>query len=233
MEHPRRTEHAVVLDVEGNRGTVAAQSLQAGGQLLIHFDQNRRVQVPAEMLHRREDGTYYLPLSLRELSNGTVTLDYDALDRDAEGSMSEGSAEGNIVSVIPVVVEEAQVGKRTIETGRVRITKRVHTAEEVVDVPLVRQRVEVERVPVERVLAEPASPFYDGETLVIPVMEEVFVVEKRLLLREEVRVTTMREESHHQETVALRREEVTVARQETQPGAEDGPSQPLAGAHPQ
>jgi hypothetical protein len=44
------------------------------------------------------------------------------------------------------------------------------------------------------------------------VLEEVFVVDKRLLLKEEVRITTRRRETHAPQRVVLRHEEVTVER---------------------
>jgi uncharacterized protein (TIGR02271 family) len=176
---------------------------QADDQVLITFDQNQRIQVPLDMLRRREDGSYVLPISLSALHDGTVS-------RQREG-------DDNIVAVIPVVVEEARVAKRQVETGRVRIQKSVHTAEEQVDVPLLRDTVDVKRVPVERYLEKPVSPHYRGHTLVIPVMEEVLVVQKRLLLREEIHVTTVREQARHQETVTLQREQVTVTREEPRP----------------
>jgi stress response protein YsnF len=44
------------------------------------------------------------------------------------------------------------------------------------------------------------------------VLEEVLVVEKRLLLKEEVRITKRRIETHMPQRVILRREEVAVER---------------------
>jgi uncharacterized protein (TIGR02271 family) len=126
--------------------------------------------------------------------------------------------------VIPIVVEQAQVAKREVETGRVRIQKTVATAQEQVDVPLTREQVHVARVATERYLDEPATPHYRGNTLVIPVMEEVLVVQKRLLLREEIHVTTVRAEVRHQETVTVQREQVTVTR--TEPGQPDDSTAP-------
>ena len=51
---------------------------------------------------------------------------------------------------VPVVAEELVVGKRTVETGRVRLTKKVREREETVDEPLLREDVTVERVLVNR-----------------------------------------------------------------------------------
>lgn len=211
MAHSDRADHVTVFDSEGVRGTLPAHTLhQADDRVLITFDQDRRIQVPLDMLHRREDGSYVLPMSLRALHDTAVSQQREGDD--------------NIVAVIPVVVEEARVAKRQVETGRVRIRKTVHTAEEQVDVPLLRDKVHVRRVPVERYLEKPVAPHHRGDTLVIPVMEEVLVVQKRLLLREEIHVTTVREQIQHQESVTLQREEVTVTREEPRP-AGPAPSQ--------
>jgi uncharacterized protein (TIGR02271 family) len=214
MTHSEPTEQVVVVDSEGVRGTAPADVVQQpGSHVLMTFDGNRRVQIPVEMLHRREDGSYFLPLSLRELNEGIVRL-------ERTGSSSQG--QGEIVAVLPVIVEEAQIAKRQVETGSVRIHKQVQIVEETVDVPLVRDRVQVERVPIDRFLERPAEAHYRGDTLVIPVMEEIVVVQKRLRLREEIHVTTVREQVRHQELVPLQREQVSITRR--QAGQDEGPS---------
>lgn len=214
MAHSDQADHITVFDSEGIRGTMPAHALhQPDGQVSIDFGQGLHIQVPLDILHRREDGTYRLPMSLRELNSRTATSERAVEDSTNEENTGEDS-EDNIVAVIPVVVEEARVAKREVETGRVRIHKTVHQQEEQVDVPLLRDQVHVERVPVQRYLQRPAEPHYQGRTLVIPVMEEVLVVQKRLLLREEIHVTTVREQVRHQESVMLQREQVTVTRAE-------------------
>jgi uncharacterized protein (TIGR02271 family) len=99
-----------------------------------------------------------------------------------------------------------------VERNRTRITKQVHTEEETIDTPLQQERVQVERVPVERIIDSPVTSYYEGDTLVIPVMEEVLIIEKKLFLKEEVRVTKYVGKTAHQETVTLRKEAVTVER---------------------
>jgi uncharacterized protein (TIGR02271 family) len=102
------------------------------------------------------------------------------------------------------------VSKRQHSTGGVRVTKRVVEREEVVDETGYREEVEVERVPVDRQLEEPLSPYTEGDTLVIPVLEEVLVVEKRLFLREEVRITRRQVQTGASKPITLRNEEVSV-----------------------
>lgn len=194
MEHS--PDQVIVIDQDGVRGAVDEQALQRQDQkqVLITYNGDRHVQAPRSMLQQQADGTYHLPLRLS-------TLEANAQLRKA------GDA-----TVIPVIQEEAHIAAQAIERGRVRITKRVHTQEETVDTPLRQERVQVERVSVEQIVESPVTMHYDGDTLVIPVMEEVLVVEKRLLLKEEVRVTKYVGETQHQETVSVRAEEVAVER---------------------
>jgi uncharacterized protein (TIGR02271 family) len=99
-----------------------------------------------------------------------------------------------------------------VETGHVRIRKVVHEREETIDPPLLHDEVVVERIPVNRVVEAPIAVRSEDDTLVIPLLEEVLVVEKRLLLREEVRITKRRVETHRPQRVTLRREEAVVER---------------------
>jgi uncharacterized protein (TIGR02271 family) len=112
---------------------------------------------------------------------------------------------------IPLVHEEVSVSKRQVETGRVRITKHVQERQEPVHTELLHHEVEVERVPVNRVLDAPPEVREEGDVLVIPVLEEI--VEKRWLLKEEVRVRRRSTQTTHRQNVALRTEKVSVERQ--------------------
>jgi uncharacterized protein (TIGR02271 family) len=112
--------------------------------------------------------------------------------------------------VFPVVEETLDVQIRTRETGGVRITKVVREREELVDEPLLREEVSVERVAVNRMVDGPIAVRYEGDTLIVPLVEEVLVVEKRLMLKEELRITRRQVEEHTPQRVTLRSEEVTI-----------------------
>jgi len=119
---------------------------------------------------------------------------------------------GSDSAVIPVVAEELQVGRRTVETGRVRLRKLVREEREVVDQPTLHEEVTVERVPINQIVEHAPAPRQEGDTIVFPVVEEVLVVERRLMLKEEVRVTKRVTETHEPQTVTLRSEEVKIER---------------------
>ena len=131
---------------------------------------------------------------------------------------------------IPVVQEELRVGRRTVETGRgVRLHKTVTEEALRIEEALMRQELDIERVPVDA-WVDGALPErrQEGETLVIPVLEEVLVVQKRVRLKEEIRLTARARQQPASEQVVLREEHVSVERfDEAAPGVsvQDSPPQ--------
>jgi uncharacterized protein (TIGR02271 family) len=116
-------------------------------------------------------------------------------------------------TVIPVIEEKLQVGKVWQETGRVQISKTV--TEEAVDfsMPLTQEEVIMERKAINQYVdtAPPASR-YEGDTLIIPVIKEVLVLEKKLLLVEELHIHKRTTEQVLTGTENLRKETVNVTR---------------------
>jgi uncharacterized protein (TIGR02271 family) len=127
-------------------------------------------------------------------------------------------------AVIPVAREELEVGKRRVETDSgVRVHNTVREREAVVDQPLARDEVRVERVNVNRPVDGPVDVRYEGDTMIIPVLEEVLVVQKRLVLKEELHVTRRRSEVRSPQRVTLRSEQAVVERlgREQMPAADE------------
>lgn len=117
------------------------------------------------------------------------------------------------------------VGKRVVETGRVLIQKHVTEHQEHVSVPLNHDEVHVDRVLINRYVdVPPEAVRYEGDTMIISVLEEVVVVEKRLMLVEELHVTKRQIQTEEMQQVTLRKEEVTVTRQPG-PVPDESPSQ--------
>jgi uncharacterized protein (TIGR02271 family) len=114
--------------------------------------------------------------------------------------------------VVPVLAEDLEVQKRSVETGKVRITKVVHEREALVDEPLWREEVEVTRVPMQRVVEGPVPVREENDTTIISIVEEVLVVEKRWMLREEIHLRKQRLETHQPQRITLRSEDVQVER---------------------
>jgi len=185
----------IVIDSTGRQGVVESDSMpamQRGAQVLIRFENMQPLAVPVDMLTLRADGRYNLALNAAEL-------------------MAKASQDGTQqTTVIPIIEEEVLINKRQVETGKVRIKKVVQEQQETVDVPLLREEIEVKRVPVNRPVDSPVAVRQEGDTLILSVLEEVLVVQKQLLLKEEVHIITKRSERHQPEQVTLRREEVIV-----------------------
>jgi uncharacterized protein (TIGR02271 family) len=111
---------------------------------------------------------------------------------------------------VPLLEERLDFGTREIDLGEIRVHKTVEESEEVKRGPLNREDVQVERVRVDRRVRAPEEQRMEGEWLVIPIMEEVYVVEKHLMVAEEIRIRKrlVTEEGEVRETV--RRERATV-----------------------
>ena len=139
--------------------------------------------------------------------------------------MADADRDGRLVdeTVVPVIDETAVVYKERVVTDRVRLHKQVHEEQEVLDIPVQTESLEVERVPVGRWIEAPTAIRQEGDTTIYPVVEEVLVVEKRLRLVEEVRVTQRRATRHVREQVALRREEILVEREAAPRGPDRDP----------
>jgi uncharacterized protein (TIGR02271 family) len=199
----------------GPIGTIDRADSVRRASVILRLDDGREMNVPAELLTPRDDGSYYLSLPVDQLEqasigDATVQIDRSELLGDTD-TMRDGESER---IVIPVAVEEVEVGKRIVETGRVRISKKVTEHEELIEEPVVHEQVEVTRVPVGTYIDQPAEVRYEGETMIIPVVREVLVVEKRLMLEEEIHVVRRRIEEIDRRTVTLREETVAMKREE-------------------
>lgn len=118
-----------------------------------------------------------------------------------------------VTQVVPIIEEQVSVSKRVVETGKVRISKKVSEEQTSVSIPLVQEQYDVQRVPVnEMVDTPPPAMRHEGETTIIPVLREVMVVQKRYEILEEIRITRRKTESTDMQNLSLRKEEVHIER---------------------
>lgn len=115
-----------------------------------------------------------------------------------------------LTEVIPVIHETLRIEKREFESGRVVVRKTVTERDEVAEILLRQQDLIVERVPIGRAVSEVPQTRQDGDTLIVPILEEVLVVEKRLMLKEELHIRKHSSERTEQRTVRLRTENVDI-----------------------
>jgi uncharacterized protein (TIGR02271 family) len=127
---------------------------------------------------------------------------------------------------IPLVEEKLSIEKRTAETGRVRVRTRVGEKLERVSGDLEHDDVSVERVAINREVTEAPQTREENGVLIIPVLEEIIVVEKRLLLKEEIHVRRERKRERVEQAVRVRHMEVDVERTAAPPVGEQSGSEP-------
>jgi uncharacterized protein (TIGR02271 family) len=115
-------------------------------------------------------------------------------------------------TVIPLFEEELSVSRRVVPTSRVQVCRVTHSHEQLVDELLERERVEVERVAIDKPIDYMPSVREEGDCLVFPVVEEVLKIERVLVLKEEVRIRRVKGTERYQERVTLRKQEAVVNR---------------------
>ena len=115
---------------------------------------------------------------------------------------------------IPLVEERLHTAKREVETGRVKVRTLVDEHETIVRDELVRGRVDVQRVAVNVEVAVAPPVREEGDTIVIPVVQEVLVVEKKLMLIEELRVSRSTYIEEFAQPVTVRSQRAVVEREE-------------------
>jgi stress response protein YsnF len=124
-------------------------------------------------------------------------------------------------TVLPIVEEELQVGKRRMESERIQVQTVTDLAEELVRQELTGEHLEVERVPID-LLLEPGSDLpvirTEGNVTIFPVLEEVVVLEKRLRLKEEVRITKRMTTEITETPITVRKQRAVIERLSSEGG---------------
>jgi uncharacterized protein (TIGR02271 family) len=112
--------------------------------------------------------------------------------------------------VVPVLEEELVAGARRVKTGSVRVEKHVERRIRRVDLPLLKEDVEIRRVPVNRVVNAPPVIRRSGDVIVVPVVEEQITITRRLVLKEEVHVLRRRTRERITKEIPVERERAVI-----------------------
>ena len=134
-------------------------------------------------------------------------------------------------AVIPVVDEELVTGSRAVKTGAVRVRKKVDRTRKVVEAPAIHDVVDVKRVPLNRVIDALPEMREEGDLLIIPVVEEEIIVQKRLVLKEEIHIRRRRTRQRVRQEVSVDRERAIIERIDAD-GRVVGRSEPDTKAQP-
>lgn len=182
----------VVFDKGGLEGLLDEENgFQDQGEALALLSDGRQVRIPAHLLQPRSARAYDLPVHFSDLEHE---------DRGGEDRIG-----------IPLHEETLDVKKRRVDS-RVQVKKAVSERQHVVERPAVREEVQIERVRIDRPVDGPVPVRQEGDTLVIPLLEEEIVTQKRLVLREEMRITKRQVREDRTESIALKSENAVVTR---------------------
>jgi stress response protein YsnF len=197
-------ETMTVVTANGLKGTAEPGPAPDGartGLVRVTLEGGRELWVGPELMIRQPGGHYLLPVAV-----------------------PANTPERRETIVVPVVEEEVSVEKRAVPSGGVRVSKVVHERDEMVDTTTVAEEVNVQREAAGHFVdqAEPAR--VEGDRTIIPIYEEVVVVEKRLRLKERWIVSKRRIERPGAQAMTLRREEAVVERLEASPPAGEPPA---------
>jgi len=118
---------------------------------------------------------------------------------------------------IPIIEERLRVDKHLVETGRLLVRKSIREEERIVTTPVSHEEFSVERVHINQYVDVAPAVRHEGDVTIVPVVKEVVVVEKRLVLVEEVHITRHQITTDDTQYVILRQEEVTVNRVASEP----------------
>jgi uncharacterized protein (TIGR02271 family) len=194
---------AGVEAVDGRLGTVDEVILHPDGKGIAYVIvrrgwSNEQLLVPAELIQSVNG-----PREVR-LSVGREEAQTRAQEVPSEALLLARDRGTEVV--IPIVEERLIPSKRAVELGELRIHKHVDEVEESVREAVTRDDLIVERIQVNQPLDSPVASRQDGEWTVFPIMREVLVVKKQLMLVEEVRVKTQ-QIAEEQEVVEITRHE--------------------------
>ena len=113
---------------------------------------------------------------------------------------------------IQVVEESVSVDKERVATGRVRVSTSSIELEELAQATLSGTRVEVTRERMDREIDALPETRVEGDTTIIPVVEEIVVIEKRLVLVQEIRIRQIKTSEDVSIPVTVRKQTATVER---------------------
>jgi len=171
------------------------------GRTLVTVQANGRFAEAQEILTRH--GAYNRETTRLPETAGQTRLT-GAKDTAVAGTEAAGQAGGTI----EVREERAQVRKKPVKKGEVRVRKEVVTEQQSVTVPVEREEVVIERRPVRSRKSKTVEPA--AEEIRIPVSEEQVQVDKEVVVKEEVAVGKRKVRDTQTVSTDVKREEVKV-----------------------
>lgn len=200
-----------VRDEAGNNlGTVAEMLIDTEMEHVDSVVLDTGTQIPAAELALR-DGV----VVVRGVAKGEASRRRQTTTTEQKAAMATGAGAKRVQSAgkevaVPIVEERIKIGKRQISTGGVRVHTRVKETPVEESVTLRKERVNVERHPVNRPVADSdMAALQDGVIEVTETNEEAVVAKQSRVVEE---VVVNKEVSEHDKTIrdTVRRNEVEV-----------------------
>ena len=200
-----------VVTSSGARGYVLrrARFLDRSDQNKVVLDDGSELVVPSDALEVQGDGSFLLRDHTAET---VVPLEMEQqFDAPPASRMNGADARPSAVQA-PTEAAYSEESTRHETTNPAREMRKTVSEDNDVrfDEQLFADEVAIERVPVNRIVDEAPQTRQEGDVLVIPVLEEVVTVQKRLLLKEEVRVHRKRNEVTQPRRVVLHGSETRI-----------------------
>lgn len=219
--------------VQEDAGVVGELEEASSAALNVRLADGQHVSVSREQLEPMADGTLLLKTPVDQLPRAddeqsqtpapvlaTTTIAVQGGRTTMRGGpapsmmRSEQANRADESLTIPRVEEQISVEKQQHVRGTIRVHVVPRERKQTVSVPIVETHAEVRRVEIGRIVESAPPVREEGDTVIIPVVEEVLVVEKRLLLREEIHVQRSQRTRNEDQEVSLRSEQVEISRDE-------------------
>ena len=191
----------IVEDTEGVQALTQGVS-EDESRILARLPDDKILSIPIDILTSNGNSKFLLPISFKKLVSTIIPGKYE----------EKASLDSQSAITIPVIEEVPVITKKMTETEKVKIKKTVTESPYSKDELLLKEEIVIEHVPRDEIRTEPAQIRYEGDSMIIPVQEEILVVEKKIKIREELHISWRRTETKKTVTMNLKSEDVTVER---------------------
>lgn len=130
----------------------------------------------------------------------------------AENNNTSNKKENEIIRVHQ---EGIDISKKVVDRRKISLHKSVNTETVSHDIPLLRDNIRIEHITFNKEVAEIPKIREKGNMIIIPVIEEVAVVTKKIMLVKEIHITNEQTEKIEHIETSLRKESVTIDKKET------------------
>jgi uncharacterized protein (TIGR02271 family) len=175
-----------IEDSEGEIATIYGLSKDESS-LIVRLANQQLLYVPVTYIKTKSSDRYSITHSFAELHDMPPNRD-----------------------TYPVIEEKPIIGKKTVETGRIQIKKTVEEVPTRFEQTLNKEEFQISSVAVDETRDEPAQMRTEGDLTIIPVQEEVLVVIKKYLVREEIQIRKVRTERTESIEIPLKKESVSI-----------------------